>query len=267
MDVHSILYHEDNYAYLIIDKKSGEKAIVDPAQPQRVWKGIVGVDASISSVGTILTTHHHWDHADGNAEFKELANTTRVYGGDDRIQALSHKVGHGDTFQIGSLTVDVIHTPSHTTGHVCYVVSAPTAEGEVASPKAVFTGDTLFVGGTGRFFEGTAAEMCTSLGRLSRLPPDTVVYCGHEYTMSNLKFAAAVEPDNTDLQAKTAWAKAQRAETKPTVPSTIGDELKFNPFMRIDEPAVKRFCGFDTDANVDASEVMQALRTAKNNFK
>lgn len=151
-----------------------------------------------------------------------------------------------------------IFTPCHTKGHICYFVTGPSA-----SEPAVFTGDTLFVGGCGKFFEGTGQDMYTSLiTNLSVLPPETKVYCGHEYTVSNLNFALSVEPDNLDIHAKMDLSKNQRKKNQPTVPSTIGDEMKFNPFMRVNEPLVQEYVG-----STNPVTVMGALRTAKDGFK
>lgn len=253
MDVHLIPVHDDNYCYLVVDHKTRESAVVDPAQPEKVWQWIQENGGGVVPK-TILTTHHHWDHADGNETFKTLAGVDRVVGMDERIPALNHKVQAGSSLTIGSLHIDVLHTPSHTSGHVSYVVT-PDGDG----PKAVFTGDTLFVGGCGRFFEGTAAEMCQSLGQLAALPQSTLVYCGHEYTTSNLRFAQQVEPHNSALQAKVEWAKERRANNQATIPSTIGEELQYNPFMRVDQPAVLEFTG-----KSDPVEVCGELRARKN---
>nr|XP_045238357.1 hydroxyacylglutathione hydrolase, mitochondrial isoform X3 [Macaca fascicularis] len=192
----------DNYMYLVIDDETKEAAIVDPVQPQKV------VDAARKhgvKLTTVLTTHHHWDHAGGNEKLVKLQSGLKVYGGDDRIGALTHKITHLSTLQVGSLNVKCLATPCHTSGHICYFVSRPGG----SEPPAVFTGDTLFVAGCGKFYEGTADEMCKALLEvLGRLPPDTRVYCGHEYTINNLKFARHVEPGNAAIQEKLAWAKA-----------------------------------------------------------
>ncbi|NP_001396525.1 hydroxyacylglutathione hydrolase, mitochondrial isoform 9 [Mus musculus] len=193
----------DNYMYLIIDEDTQEAAIVDPVQPQKV---IEAAKKHRVKLTTVLTTHHHWDHAGGNEKLVKLEPGLKVYGGDDRIGALTHKVTHLSTLQVGSLSVKCLSTPCHTSGHICYFVSKPGS----SEPSAVFTGDTLFVAGCGKFYEGTADEMYKALLEvLGRLPPDTKVYCGHEYTVNNLKFARHVEPGNAAIQEKLAWAKVR----------------------------------------------------------
>jgi hydroxyacylglutathione hydrolase len=247
---------QDNYMYMIVDKATNNAAIVDPVDPDSV---IRAVEESGVKLEKVLTTHHHWDHAGGNeslvAKFK--ANPLEVYGGDDRIGALTKKVGQDDSFKIGELSVRCLFTPCHTTGHICYLVTAPDGE------EAVFTGDTLFLGGCGRFFEGTADQMYSALiEKLSALKDETKVFCGHEYSLQNLKFAKHCEPDNQDVLAKIAWSEARRAEKQPTVPGSIGEEKKINPFMRVNEAAVQRHAGTS-----EGIATMAAIRKEKDTFK
>lgn len=181
----------------------------------------------------------------------------QVFGGDERIGALTDKVSMGDTLQIGTLNVRCLFTPCHTTGHICYLVE------EDGSAPAVFTGDTLFIAGCGRFFEGTAEQMNVALNEiLSALPDETKVFCGHEYTLQNLAFAKHVEPDNVDVNKRIEWAQHMRAAKLPTVPSTIRDEKLTNPFMRVTASAVQ-----DHSKKSDPISVMQSLRNEKDNFK
>lgn len=246
----------DNYMYLIIDEDTQEAAIVDPVQPQKV---IETVKKHRVKLTTVLTTHHHWDHAGGNEKLVKLEPGLKVYGGDDRIGALTHKVTHLSTLQVGSLSVKCLSTPCHTSGHICYFVSKPGS----SEPSAVFTGDTLFVAGCGKFYEGTADEMYKALLEvLGRLPPDTKVYCGHEYTVNNLKFARHVEPSNTAIQEKLAWAKEKYAIGEPTVPSTLAEEFTYNPFMRVKEKTVQQHAG-----ETDPVTTMRAIRREKDQFK
>jgi hydroxyacylglutathione hydrolase len=191
------------------------------------------------------------DHAGGNARLVKKVKDVQVYGGDERIPALTHPVQDGAVFKLGTLEIQALHTPCHTTGHICYYVKGN-------NERVVFTGDTLFIGGCGRFFEGTAEQMLNSLDKLARLPPDTKVYCGHEYTLSNLAFAHSVDPNNKDLEEKIQFAK----HTKCTVPSTIASELTYNPFMRTREIALQKATG-----QTDPVKVMAVLREMKNNFK
>lgn len=162
---------------------------------------------------SILTTHHHWDHAGGNEKLVTKSNKAlKVYGGDDRIGALTDKVKQNDEIRLGNLTIRCLFTPCHTTGHICYYIDSPKGQ------RAVFTGDTLFSGGCGRFFEGDATQMHAALmGQLSKLPDDTNVYCGHEYTLQNLKYANHVEPNNQDVLKKIDNCKKLRKDNIPTV--------------------------------------------------
>lgn len=181
----------------------------------------------------------------------------QVFGGDERIGALTNKVKHGDKFAIGDINVECLFTPCHTTGHICYYLTAP------GQTPAVFTGDTLFVAGCGRFFEGTAEQMYSALiDKLGNLPENTQVFCGHEYTQQNLKFAKHVEKDNPDILNRIEWADAKRAKQEPTVPSTIADEKRTNPFMRVNVPSVQKHA----NAN-DAVLTMQTIRKEKDSFK
>ncbi|XP_037722195.1 hydroxyacylglutathione hydrolase, mitochondrial isoform X1 [Drosophila subpulchrella] len=251
---------QDNYMYLIVDTKTREAAVVDPVEPELVIKTVQEEQLTLSKV---LTTHHHWDHAGGNEKLVKLWDGKQldVYGGDDRIGALSQKVQQDDTITIGSLNVKCLSTPCHTTGHICYHVTAQDGSG---GEGAVFTGDTLFQGGCGRFFEGTPEEMYEALcTKLSALPDGTKVFCGHEYTLQNMSFARHVEPDNEVIQQRIEWAKHRRASQDPTVPSTIGEEKSWNPFMRVHEATVQKHAGGATDPIV----TMGKLRKEKDNFK
>jgi len=246
----------DNYMYLIICNKTKEAAIVDPVNPESVLEAVQKENVQLKSV---LTTHHHWDHAGGNEKLVSLfKGPLTVYGGDDRIGALNKKVGQDDTFKIGNLDVQCLFTPCHTTGHICYFVQTPAHE------KAVFTGDTLFLAGCGRFFEGTAEQMYSALiDKLSKLPDETKVFCGHEYSLQNLKYANHVEPENAAISNKIEWAKVKRGANEPTVPSTIAEEKQINPFMRVECESVQQFA----KAPGNAIETMSAIRKIKDSFK
>ena len=177
----------DNYMYLLVDENTKEAAIVDPVDPDCVIKAVEEEGVKLT---TILTTHHHWDHAGGNKEMVSKVPGLVVIGGDDRIDGVTRKVTHGDDLNVGGIHVSCLFTPCHTTGHICYYV---TQDGD----KMVFTGDTLFLGGCGRMFEGTAEQMYHALiGILTKLPPETKVFCGHEYSLQNLGYGNHVEPDN-----------------------------------------------------------------------
>lgn len=212
----------------------------------------------------VLTTHHHWDHADGNQGMVDAIPGLVVVGGDDRIQAITKKMSSEEELHVGTLTIKILFTPCHTSGHVLYYVVDSSQPKD--SPAVLFTGDTLFVAGCGRFFEGTGEQMHHALNEvIASLPHNTLVYVGHEYTIANLKFARHVEPDNKHVADKIAEAEKTRANGLFTVPSSIAAELSFNPFMRVNEPAVRKSLGLDAAAS--AAEVMAALREAKNTYK
>ena len=179
-------------------------------------------------------------------------------GGED-VQGLTRKVGDNDRLQLGALAIKCLLTPSHTNGHTSYLVSS---DGEDGAQAAVFTGDALFVGGCGRFFEGTPAQMVATSAKLAALPPETLLFCGHEYTIKNLQFALSVEPQNQAAEVKILWAQEARSQGRCTVPSSIREELTFNPFMRIAQASVREYIGGGTD---DA-DVMRKLRNKKDQF-
>jgi hydroxyacylglutathione hydrolase len=225
VDVVPVPQLADNYAYLVIDSGSGEAGVVDCAEATPVLAEVARRGVRLVAV---LATHHHFDHVGGNADLLAAVPSLRVYGsGDDapRIPGITHRVRDGDSVEVGALRGGVIMIPAHTSGHVAY---------HFPVERAVFTGDTLFAGGCGRLFEGDAAQMMQSLGRLATLPDETRVYCGHEYTEKNLRFAAMLEPGNRPLADKLARVQALRRDGKFTVPSTIADEKATNPFLRTD---------------------------------
>jgi len=216
-------------------------AAVDPFDAAKVYEAARAQGVAIE---LILTTHSHFDHAGGNRALVELIQSREgrsipVVGGPGKgvVEAATREVTTGDAVAVGSLSVAVLFTPCHTRDHVLYLCQ-----------DALFTGDTLFIAGCGRFFS-------------AKLPAETKIYCGHEYTASNLRFAAHVEPENAAVQQKLAWALRQTAAQEYTIPSTVAEELETNPFMRVDQPAVRAFAKSD-----DPVAVMGALRFAKDNF-
>jgi len=248
----------DNYMYLLMDDTTRQAAIIDPVEPDTVLAAVKEEGVNLT---TVLTTHHHWDHAGGNKELVNKMSGLTVIGGDDRIDGVTRHVSHGDELDVGSVHVTCLSTPCHTTGHVCYYVTQPGHGDE----KIVFTGDTLFLGGCGRFFEGTAEEMYEALvGKLGSLPGDTKVYCGHEYSLQNLAFGAHVEPDNKVIAEKISWCKSVREKSpaEPTVPSTIAEEKLINPFVRVHESSVQHHA-----KQSKPIDTMRALRREKDDFK
>lgn len=212
----------DNYGYLVREPKSGAVAAVDPAAAEPVLKRL---EAYGGRLDVVLATHHHADHVAGIPEIKR-ATGCRVVGPAaeaDRLPPLDQPVAAGDRVRLGEAELEVLETPGHTAGHVAFWSR---------DAAALFCGDTLFVLGCGRILEGTAGAMWSSLQKLAALPPETAVYCGHEYTQANAKFARHIAPDLPGLAERAVAIETRRAEGRPTVPSTIGDELAFNPFLR-----------------------------------
>ncbi|XP_068668598.1 hydroxyacylglutathione hydrolase cytoplasmic [Aristolochia californica] len=248
---------EDNYAYLIIDESSKEAAVVDPVEPEKILPVVKENGANLELV---LTTHHHWDHAGGNDKIKKLVPGIKVYGGSvDNVKGCTNKLEHGDKVSLGTdVNILCLHTPCHTKGHISYYLTSKEEE-----DPAVFTGDTLFIAGCGKFFEGTAEQMYQSLCvTLASLPKPTRVYCGHEYTVKNLQFASTVEPENEKIKQKLLWAQQQRQANLPTIPSTIEQELEINPFIRVNQPEVLGKLGYHSP--VDA---LREIRRQKDNWR
>ncbi|KAL0279631.1 UNVERIFIED_CONTAM: hypothetical protein PYX00_001144 [Menopon gallinae] len=243
----------DNYMYLLIDDETLQAAVVDPVEPDSVVEAVKEENVKLTH---ILTTHHHYDHAGGNSQLVQKIPGLTVVGGDKRINGITKIVQHGDKLTIGNLNIECLYTPCHTSGHICYFVQSQGKE------PAVFTGDTLFSAGCGRFFEGTPEQMYKALIEiLSSLPDETKVFCGHEYTVNNLKFAKFVEPNNKHIDERIAWANKKRKNKEPTIPSTIGDEKLFNPFMRVHMESVQNHAKMS-----NAVATMGFIRQEKDNF-
>jgi hydroxyacylglutathione hydrolase len=218
----------DNYAWLLRDTASGAVAIVDPADPAPIIAAIE--EQAGGRLDLILLTHHHGDHVAGTDEVHARFGAPVVGAAADtrRLPKLDRAVQEGDTVALGASSATVIDTPGHTIGHIAF---------HFADGGVLLCGDTLFSLGCGRLLEGTAADMFGSLAKFAKLPGDTLVCCGHEYTQSNARFALTVEPSNAALQARAAEVDRLRAEGRATVPSTIAAELAENPFMRAKDVA------------------------------
>ncbi len=250
----------DNYAY-ILSGDGADVAVVDASEAKPVLSAL-----GSRRLSAILATHHHHDHVGGNLELLAHFPGAAVYGhaaelhGDKRIPGLAVGLGDGEMFSLLGERGQALHIPGHTLTAVAYYF---------ADAGAVFTGDTMFAAGCGRLFEGTPAQMYTSLSRLLKLPPDTRVYCGHEYTEKNLAFAAAVEPDNPDLPARRKAVAALRAAGTPSIPSTLAQEAALNPFVRTRShqviEAVKQRPHVIHEL-LDDVEVLARLRKWKDNF-
>lgn len=244
----------DNYAYLVVDDKSKDAVIVDPAHAEEVHPVLSRLidDKEINLTG-IINTHHHWDHSGGNKKLSAQLNVPDlpIIGGKN-CEAVTRTPADGEPWNIGSITVKGLYTPCHTQDSICWFM-------QDGDDKVVFTGDTLFHGGCGRFFEGTAEEMHTALNKtLASLPDDTKVYPGHEYTKSNVKFGISVL-QNAAIQKLHSFAE-NNEQTQGKF--TIGDEKQHNVFMRVEDPEIQKATG-----KTDPVEVMAALREMKNNFK
>eukprot|EP00884_Botryococcus_braunii_P011198 jgi/Botrbrau1/20079/Bobra.200_1s0082.1 len=245
---------QDNYAWLLVNQKTGETAVVDTpdAKPISAYLENRGL-----KLDYILNTHHHWDHTGGNVDLKEKYKS-RVVGpraDRDRIPAIDVELGDGDSWQFGGLEMKVLDTPGHTRGHITLYFP---------EPGAVFTGDTLFAMGCGRLFEGSPEQMWTSLSKIAALPPSTQVFCGHEYTASNAKFAAFVDPDNAVLAARKEAVDDLRSQGLATLPCSLEEELKTNPFLRPHDSAIRKKLGIPADAS-DA-HALGVIRRAKDSF-
>jgi hydroxyacylglutathione hydrolase len=250
-EIHQFPCLSDNYGVLLRDTATGMVAAIDAPKAEEV---AAALQAKGWKLTHILTTHRHGDHTDGNLALKEASGCTIIgpRGEADLVPGIDKAVGEGDTFQFGSLEVRVIETPGHTKGHITYWIP---------SASLAFAGDTLFALGCGRVFEGTPQQMWGSLQKLAKLPPETSVYCGHEYTASNAKFALTIEPDNETLQARAKEIETLRAQGKPTVPTTIAIELATNPFLRAASPLIRKRLGMETAPDW---QVFSEVRERKN---
>lgn len=245
----------DNYLWLLV--RGGEAVIVDPGDAAPVQHALA---ARESRLAAILVTHHHPDHIGGLATL--ASPSVPVYGPAAeaaQIQRLTAPLREGDRVHVLGLELEVWEVPGHTLGHIAYVCAAE---------RFVLCGDTLFSAGCGRLFEGTAAQLHASLARLAALPDDTRVYCTHEYTLANLAFAQAVEPQRDELRHEAMRVRALRARGEPSLPSSIGHERRINPFLRLTEPEVVAAAAAHVQQTLDSSgEVFAALRKWKDRFK
>lgn len=251
LEIHQFPCLDDNYGVLIRDPDTGVVASIDAPSADAVRQALKQKGWSLTH---ILTTHYHWDHTDGNLPLKAETGCTIVGPRPeaDKIPGIDQQVGEGDTFKFGNFEVRVFETPGHTAGHIVYWI--PEA-------KVAFVGDTLFAMGCGRVNEGTMAEMWSGIEKVAKLPPETKLYCGHEYTIANAKFALTVEPGNAALQARMKEVEAHRAAGKPTLPTRLADELATNPFIRADSAEIRKVIGMEGASN---AEVFGEVRERKN---
>jgi hydroxyacylglutathione hydrolase len=254
LQIHQIPVLSDNYVYLIRDPETEDTAVIDPAVADPV---LIALDRLGWTLTHIFNTHHHHDHVGGNLELKRATGCTIVGNRADarRIPGLDVGVAEGDEVALGAQRARVLEVYGHTLGHIAYWF-----EGS----SALFCGDTLFALGCGRLFEGTAAQMWSSLGKLRELPDGTRVYCAHEYTQSNAAFALSVDPENWALRERAERIRELRAHNKPTVPSTLAEERATNPFLRADTEDLKRAAGLPGG---DPVAVFAEIRRQKDVFR
>jgi len=243
----------DNFGYLVHDEASGRTAAIDAPEAAAIRRALEQRGWTLSD---IFITHHHIDHVEAVAELK-AAFGARVVGPRaeaDKIADLDELVGGGDSVSLGETVFAVYDTPGHTLGHIVYHDQAG---------KHLFSADALFSLGVGRMFEGTPGPMWEGVKFLRSLPDDTLVYCGHEYTQSNAKFALSIDPDNAALQQRSATVDALREAGKPTIPFLLGEDKLANPFLRADAPELAKVYGLE---GATPAEVFAAIRKGKDNF-
>ena len=252
MKIEIISCLSDNYSYLIHDKETNTVSIVDPAEFDACDKTI----NKFKKLDFILNTHHHADHIGGNLELKKKYKAKILGFGLDkaRIPGIDVSLNEGQKYKIGNLEFEVIFVPGHTKGHVAFFFR---------KEKIIFTGDTLFSMGCGRVFEGTHKEMFTSLNKIKKLPPETKIYCGHEYTKSNLDFCLKYDLKNISLKEKEIQITRKLNSKLPTIPTTIEEEVKNNIFLRCNDPAIKHVLQLKDSTDV---EVFSKLRDLKDSF-
>ncbi len=221
---------QDNYAYLLVDDSTGQTAVIDPGSAKPVLKALTAGNLSLTH---ILLTHHHYDHSGGVGELKKHYPKAQVIIHKDDATRLAvtadRKLQESETIDFGPTSIQVLHLPCHTRGHVAFLVG-----------DALFTGDTLFTAGCGKFFEGTATEMLKNLKRLKTLPKTTNIYCGHEYTVENLEYAHQADPTNQTIIERLQRGRRKHTDGNPLVPTTLTLELASNPFLRLDDVTLQQ---------------------------
>jgi hydroxyacylglutathione hydrolase len=244
---------KDNYAYIINDNNSKTVGVVDPSESKPI---ISFLNKKNLKLNYILNTHHHFDHIGGNIELKKLYNAKVVgfVGDKHRIPGIDITLKDNEKWNFENLQVKILHIPGHTLGHICFFFE---------KEKAAFTGDTLFSLGCGKIFEGTHDQMLKSLNRIKKLPKDTKIYCGHEYTYKNAEFCMKYDHDNVDLKNKFEEIKKLRSSNLPTIPSSLEDELKSNIFLRCNKNDLKIKLNMK---NQEDSKVFRKVRDLKDSF-
>tara|TARA_Y100000590_G_scaffold97495_1_gene110912 strand:+ start:124 stop:885 length:762 start_codon:yes stop_codon:yes gene_type:complete len=243
----------DNYAYIINDINSKHVGVVDPSEAEPI---ITFLKKNNLRLNYILNTHHHFDHIGGNLELKKFYNAKVVgFAGDKhRIPGIDITLRDNEEWSFGGSNVKILHIPGHTLGHVCFFFN---------KEEIAFTGDTLFSLGCGRIFEGDHKQMLASLNKIKKLPKSTKIYCGHEYTFKNAEFCIKYDKDNTDLKKYFEKIKKLRSKNLPTIPSSLGEELKSNIFLRCDQNDLKIKLNMK---NQEDFKVFKKVRDLKDNF-
>ena len=245
LEIRQLKALRDNYVYLLRDPETGATGAVDPSEAGPVFAALAETGWRLTHV---LNTHHHPDHTGGNLALKEKTGCTIVGPRADRarIPGIDIDVADGEDYAFGRQVARVFDVPGHTRGHIAFWFGGS---------RALFCGDTLFTLGCGRLFEGTPQQMWHSLSKLKALPPETRVYCGHEYTQANARFALTVEPRNEALVSRSRRVDELRQRNQPTVPATMGEELATNPFLRADQPALQAAMGASGDPVATFAEI------------
>lgn len=251
--IHQFECLSDNYGVLIHDSETNQTASIDAPDAVAIRRELKEKNWKLTH---ILVTHKHLDHIGGIDDLKKYYNPF-VIGPkyeEESIEFLDKTVLDQEFFDFSNRPVKVIHTPGHTLGHIIYWIE---------NDNVLFAGDTIFAMGCGRVFEGSHDQMLDSLNKIKELPENTIVYCGHEYTIANGKFALSIEPNNKNLCSRIEYVKELRSENKPTLPTTIKTELDTNPFLRTDSLEIKKNLDL---LNSDSKKIFSALRTKKDNF-
>ncbi len=253
LQIDQFMCREDNFGVLVHDPESGETALIDAPEERAI---LAAVERTGWKPTLIMTTHHHLDHVEANLALKQRFGL-KIVGPKaeaDKIPGIDVELSEGSKFAFAGQPVEIIETPGHTAGHICYYLP---------QSQVAFVADTIFAMGCGRLLERPAPVMFESLKKLVALPAATALYCGHEYTLSNARFALTIDPTNSALKERAAKVEALREANKPTLPTTMGEELATNPFLRWHDPAIRKNLGM-VDATDD--EVFAEIRKRKDNF-
>ena len=254
INIEPIKAFDDNYIWLMTTNEGS--IVVDPGENINLLKVIEKKNIKLDA---ILVTHHHYDHTGGIEELLTKYPNLKVYGPNNNVDLIKSRLVDGELLNVIGVDFEVIEIPGHTLDHIAYYAN-------INNSPLLFCGDTLFAGGCGRVFEGSFDQMYESLMKLKKLPQNTRIYCGHEYTINNLKFAKAVEPDNIDLIARYNDAIDLRKNNIPTLPSTLSIELKTNPFLRAEKNNVQKIIPHEFKTGLSEKEIFSALRKWKDNF-